>query len=135
MGVESNSQHPSPDLDPGARPPRLHPHDVEWIAARVAELLANGEAKAGPARFADAPAVAEKIGVELSWVYAHARELGGVRLGGPRGQLRFDLQNVEQALACRDEQAIKRDPLRRHPQTFEQGTRRDLQRVREDQAP
>lgn len=106
---EQSPQNPSPDLDPGARPPRLHSHDVEWIAARVADLLANGEAEAGPARFGDAPAVAEKLGVKPSWVYAHARELGGVRLGETRGRFRFDLKKLEQALKCRDEQAIQRD--------------------------
>jgi predicted DNA-binding transcriptional regulator AlpA len=47
-------------------------------------------------RFVDAAAVAAVLGVERSWVYEHADELGARRLGsGPRARLRFDLEEVD----------------------------------------
>ncbi|MFZ2112764.1 MAG: hypothetical protein WAU77_03420 [Solirubrobacteraceae bacterium] len=76
----------------------LDDEDIERIAARVAELLQE-EGPTG-ARFVDAAVVARKIGVDRDWVYAHARELGGVRLGGPRGRLRFDLPAIRRRLDC-----------------------------------
>ena len=76
---------------------RLDPQDIELIAARVAELLGGGETTTGSVRLVDAAAFAVKLGVDCDWVYAHARALGGVRLGGPQGRLRFDLQKVEQS--------------------------------------
>jgi hypothetical protein len=45
-----------------------------------------------------AATVANALGVSRDYVYAHAAELGGKRIGdGPRGRLRFDL---DQALAA-----------------------------------
>lgn len=64
---------------------------VEAIAERVVELLEKRSA----AGFATAAELAERFGVERSWVYAHAEELGVVRLGdGPRARLRFEPQKV-----------------------------------------
>ena len=71
---------------------RLDPDDVEAIARRVAELLGAGPQ--APVRYVDAAYLARALGVERAWVYAHATQLGGVRLGGPRGRLRFDLERV-----------------------------------------
>jgi hypothetical protein len=72
--------------------------DVEAVAMRVVELLRetglmNGQqVPTGPGvRLVDAAAVAEAFGVERDWVYAHAKELGAIRLGGKKGRLRFDL--------------------------------------------
>jgi len=76
---------------------RLDDEDIERIAARVAELLQEGR-DADAVRFVDAAFVARKLDVDRDWVYAHARELGGVRLGGPRGRLRFDLQTISRRL-------------------------------------
>jgi hypothetical protein len=48
----------------------------------------------------DAAAVAAYLGVERSYVYEHADELGARRLGsGPRARLRFSLEEVVQRLA------------------------------------
>jgi hypothetical protein len=45
--------------------------------------------------------VAARFNVERSWVYAHAEELGVVRLGdGPRPRLRFDAASVAQRLVA-----------------------------------
>ncbi len=52
--------------------------------------------------FVDAAAVAAHLDVERDYVYAHADELGAVRLGtGPKARLRFRLSEVEERLnAC-----------------------------------
>lgn len=74
---------------------------IETIAQRVAELLAAESSAPRPVRLVDAATVARALGVERDWVYAHADQLGAVRLGGPRGRLRFDLRTIE-ALARAD---------------------------------
>jgi hypothetical protein len=62
---------------------------VGAIAERVAELLRD---EAPRARLADAATVASHLGVSRDYVYTHAEQLGGRRIGhGPRGRLRFDL--------------------------------------------
>jgi len=72
---------------------RLDPADIEQIARQVADLLAA--TRAWPAgQFVDAAELSALLGVERDWVYAHANALGAIRLGGPRGRLRFDLQRV-----------------------------------------
>lgn len=86
----------------------LDADDIESIATRVAELLRD-EVPPSPARLADAAEVARELGVDRDWVYAHARELGGVRLGGERGRLRFDLAKVRRQLACpRESKRVER---------------------------
>jgi|tagenome__1003787_1003787.scaffolds.fasta_scaffold20520901_1 hypothetical protein len=70
----------------------LEASDIEAIADRVAEKL-RGD---GLGRFGDAHAVCSRFGVSVDYVYAHARELGAIRLGeGPKARLRFDLADVE----------------------------------------
>ena len=76
--------------------PRLHPDDVEAIAVRVAALLQQSASP--PVRLVDAATLATILDVERDWVYAHARELQAVRLGGKRGRLRFDLASVFRSL-------------------------------------
>lgn len=107
---------------------RLDPQDIELIAARVAELLDGGETTTGSVRLVDAAAVAAKLGVDRDWVYAHARALGGVRLGGPQGRLRFDLQKVEEHLQCPERQPPRRRgrPPRRRPLASISQPHRDL---------
>jgi hypothetical protein len=53
----------------------LDPDDVEAIARRVAELVGR------PWKLVDAQTVAAELRVDRDWVYAHARQLGAVRLG------------------------------------------------------
>lgn len=50
-------------------------------------------------RFVDAATVAQLLGVERDWVYEHSEQLGGIRLGGPRGRLRFDRQTLVDRLS------------------------------------
>lgn len=77
-------------------PLKIDPQAVEAIARRVAELL--GVADSAPMRFVDAAAVAKRLDVDREWVYAHANHLGAIRLGGPHGRLRFDLEVVKERL-------------------------------------
>jgi hypothetical protein len=75
---------------------RLDPADIEQIARQVADLIAATQARPS-GQFIDAAELAALLGVERDWVYAHANALGAIRLGGPRGRLRFDLQRVQDA--------------------------------------
>src|SRR3954470_8132482 len=69
----------------------LDKDDVEAIARRVAELVRQVPG------LVDAHSVAAELQVERDWVYAHASELGAVRLGdGPKARLRFDLRHVRE---------------------------------------
>jgi hypothetical protein len=77
---------------------RLDPSDIEAIARRVAELTADQWAEP-KVRYLDAAQLARILGVEPDWVYAHARQLGAIRLGGPTGRLRFDIHYVKRTLA------------------------------------
>ncbi len=78
----------------------LTDRDVEAIAeattARLAEIVSGA-----PGTFAlvDARQLARDLGVSLDYVYAHATELGAMRLGsGPKARIRFDLDRARQAL-------------------------------------
>jgi hypothetical protein len=82
--MASTEIHPDPEI-------------VEAIAVRVVELL-GGFAPDDQVRLVDAGRVARELGVERDWVYDHAAQLGAIRLGGPRGRLRFDLQVVRDRL-------------------------------------
>ena len=72
---------------------------AEATAARLAEIVS-----AAPGTFAlvDARQLARELGVSLDYVYAHATELGAMRLGsGPKARIRFDLDRARQALEAR----------------------------------
>jgi hypothetical protein len=95
---------------------RLDPRDVEAIARRVAELVDAARPPAPSAvRYVDAAEVARTLGVERDWVYAHARQLGAMRLGGTQGRLRFDLREVTRALADRQREPNAEAPAPRSP--------------------
>lgn len=106
-----------------SRAMNLDPDDIESIAVRVAELLRE-QIPPSASRLADAAEVARELSVERDWVYAHAHELGGVRLGGERGRLRFDLARIRRDLArpagARSRPATARRP-RRQPPTRRRG--------------
>jgi hypothetical protein len=96
------------------RTPSAETQFVDAIARRVVELLErNGS------RSTDAPTggaheacltvsqVARRYRVSRSWVYAHQRELGAMRLGeGPRARLRFDAKAVADAIAAFDRRRV-----------------------------
>jgi len=76
---------------------KLDPQAVEAIARRVVEIL---ERKGLQQReLVDAAELARRFGIERSWVYSHAIELGAVKLGkGPKPRLRFDPQIAARVL-------------------------------------
>ncbi len=68
---------------------KLGPEAVEKIARRVVELLDQRGLQ--QRELVDATELARRFGIERSWVYTHAIELGAVKLGnGTRPRLRFD---------------------------------------------
>jgi hypothetical protein len=82
---------------------RLAPEAVEAVARRLAELLAGRSERRAPRRLLTAAEVSEWWGVERSWVYAHADDLGARRLGaGRRPRLRFDPDEVAERLGDAD---------------------------------
>jgi len=97
---------------------------IEAIARRVAELLhEDPRPDRQSAGLIDAAELARRLGMDRSWVYSHAAELGAVRLGtGPNARLRFDPERATRALnpvgdpPARTEprrQAVRRRPRRR----------------------
>lgn len=69
----------------------------EPMASLQRAALADG----GGDRLVSAAALARELGVSRAFVYAHAAELGAIRLGeGPRAHLRFDPEGARAALAC-----------------------------------
>ena len=85
---------------------------IDAVARRVVELLESGRGK-GPSASSDAGGecltvgqVAERYCVSRSWVYAHQRQLGAIRMGsGPRPPLRFDSHVVAEAIAAMAQRA------------------------------
>jgi len=61
---------------------KLDPQTIEAIARRVVELLEKRGLQ--NRELVDAAELARRLGIERSWVYSHAIELGAVRLGGGR---------------------------------------------------
>jgi hypothetical protein len=73
--------------------------DIRAVAEALADVLfERGLVAAGsPARVLDASQVADLLGRDRQWVYAHAGELGAFRYGdGPKARIGFDLVTVEQ---------------------------------------
>lgn len=90
---------------------KLDPQTVEAIARRVAELLE----KRGLQRreLVDAAELARRLGIERSWVYSHAIELGAVKLGkGAKPRLRFDPEVAARALRKVDGKPTSDPPAR-----------------------
>ena len=83
---------------------KLTPSEIDAIVGRVAELLQSRRtacpARPGP-RLVTAAEVARWCGVERSWVYVHAEELGARKIGtGERPRLRFDRAEVSERIAA-----------------------------------
>lgn len=76
--------------------------DVRAMAEAIADVLAERGlvVYAGPsasARVLSAREVSKLLGRSAPWVYAHATELGAIRMGnGPKARIGFDLANIEQ---------------------------------------
>jgi hypothetical protein len=80
---------------------------LENITERIAEHLRTSEDTStteAATRLVDARTLADALGCSRDCVYAHADELGGQRIGdGPRGRLRFDLDQALEAWTSRSE--------------------------------
>jgi hypothetical protein len=67
------------------------------IAAAIADVLAGRglvvyAGPGGSARVLNAREVSQLLGRSTQWVYAHATELGAIRMGnGPKARIGFDL--------------------------------------------
>jgi hypothetical protein len=85
--------------------------DVEAIAEATARKLADLVGERGRTYGLVGPReLAEGLGVSLDYVYAHATELGAMRLGsGPKARIRFDLDGARRTLEAR----AQRPPARR----------------------
>jgi hypothetical protein len=88
---------------------RIDHDQLVELAALVAEHLRADEAPTANG-LTDAAGLAKELGVARSFVYAHKDALGGVRLGGPRGRLRFDVAKARGALATVPEPAPAATP-------------------------
>jgi hypothetical protein len=90
---------------------KLDPPTVEAIARRVVEILERRGLQSR--ELVDAAELARRLGIERSWVYSHAIELGAVKLGsGPKPRLRFDPQIAARVLRKAGEQTAADPPAR-----------------------
>lgn len=75
---------------------RLDDDQLDDLADRIADRLRSAPRDG----LVDAQQLADHLGVARSFVYTHADELGGKRLGD-RGRLRFDVATATAAFAGR----------------------------------
>jgi hypothetical protein len=91
--------------------PRVHPADIEAIALRVVEMLADPVQNTLPRSATTAPSpdgfyataadIARRCGVSAAWVRANAAALGGVRIGnGSRPRHRFNVAVADERIAA-----------------------------------
>ncbi len=90
---------------------KLDPQTIEAIARRVVELL---EKRGFQSReLVDAAELARRFGIERTWVYSHAIELGAVKLGsGAKPRLRFDPEVAARILRRAGEESAADPPTR-----------------------
>lgn len=92
----------------------LDHEDIEEIAERAAYRVVQLLERPGPSvyQLLDPKELARALNVSLDYVYAHAVDLGAMRLGdGPKARLRFDLQTAQSAMRARKQ---PRRPVARH---------------------
>jgi hypothetical protein len=100
---------------------RLPDDQLVRLAALIAAELGSGPSTSDPASppLVDAATVAQALGVDRSWVYSHAAQLGAVRLGKGKGErphgvpLRFDLERARATFANVSESASPQPRPRR----------------------
>lgn len=89
---------------------------VEAVAQRVVQLLEERERAQQPAAMVDATTLALLLGVDRSFVYRHADELGAVKLGtGRQPRLRFDLEAARAAMDRSESGRSEDDTSRSEP--------------------
>jgi len=88
---------------------KLDPQATEAIARKVVELLEKRGLQ--KRELVDAAELARRFGIERSWVYSHAIELGAVKLGsGAKPRLRFDPEIAARMLRKADEKSAADPP-------------------------
>jgi hypothetical protein len=78
--------------------------DIEAIAERAARRVVQllDHPTPGAYQLLDPKDLARALNVSLDYVYAHAMDLGAMRLGnGPKARLRFDLHTARQVMQAR----------------------------------
>jgi hypothetical protein len=84
---------------PDPHPRHREGADLPVELAQLVDLIAERLETRTRQRWVGADVVADHLGVEVSYVYEHADELGARRLGsGPKARLRFRLDLVDEAL-------------------------------------
>jgi hypothetical protein len=84
----------------------LDSEDINAIAERAARRVLQLLEGQGPGAYAllDPKDLARALNVSLDYVYAHAADLGAMRLGdGPKARLRFDLHSAQSAMRERSQ--------------------------------
>jgi hypothetical protein len=90
---------------------KLDPQTIEAVARRVVELLKKQGLQ--NRELVDAAELARQLGIERSWVYSHAIELGAVKLGhGAKPRLRFDPEVAARVLRRVNEGSAADPPAR-----------------------
>jgi len=90
---------------------KLDPQTVEEIARRVVALLERRGL--GKRELVDAAELARCFGIERSWIYTHAIELGAIKLGnGAKPRLRFDPEVAARVLRKVDGKPVADPPAR-----------------------
>lgn len=82
----------------------LDHEDIEAIAERAAHRVVQLLERPSPGanQLLDPKVLARELSVSIDYVYAHAVDLGAMRLGdGPKARLRFDLHTAQRAMRAR----------------------------------
>lgn len=95
---------------------------AELVADRVADRLLPVLADRGTGGLVDAATLAGLLGVTRDYVYAHADDLGAVRVGaGARPRLRFDPDRARAALRPVKTEPVRESPRARRPRAAASG--------------
>ena len=90
---------------------KLDPETIDAIARRAVELLEQRGLR--KRELVDAAELARSFGIERSWVYTHAIELGAIKLGGgAKPRLRFDPEIAARVLRKVDGKPVADPPAR-----------------------
>lgn len=79
----------------------LDSEDIEAIAERAAHRVVQmlDRPSERTHQLLEAKELAQELSVSVDYVYAHAADLGAMRLGdGPKARLRFDLRIAQRAM-------------------------------------
>jgi hypothetical protein len=95
----------------------LDSEDIEAIAERAAHRVVQmlDHPSERTHQLLEAKELAQELSVSVDYVYAHAADLGAMRLGdGPKARLRFDLRIAQRAMRERKQPPLghRQTPVR-----------------------